>query len=121
MNKLISIIIISLLFTLNTSCISTSEISVSKIEKLHGLIENEVLNILGNPIHKEQYKVKNAIGEFRKNVFKVYPLSKPENKNVEIKELRWKDGDYFITVWFHNVKDKWVVMDTCKWHKSVQF
>ncbi len=121
MKKIILITIISLLFTVITSCVSTGEVSVSKIEKLHGLTENEVTNILGNPIHQEQYKVKNAIGEFRKNVFKFYPLSKPENQNVEIKELRWKDGDYFISMWFHLIKGEWVVMDTCRWHESVQF
>jgi hypothetical protein len=43
------------------------------------------------------------------------------NANVMIEESSWNDGDYWITLWFHQVNGQWLVLDSCRWQKDVRF
>jgi hypothetical protein len=91
------------------------------IARLHGLTEEAVIEELGQPVSSKQYTMGEAIGEFRIALQNTYPLSHPRNAQIEIKELWWNDGNYINTVWLHVIKGKWVVLDTLRWHKEVEF
>ncbi len=80
-----------------------------------------VLRGAGTPYLDQQFKMSQAYGEMRVELLNVYPLSDPKNATVEIKELWWKDGDYFLTLWFHQFNGEWIVLDTLYWHKDVTF
>ena len=62
-----------------------------------------------------------AVGEMRVGLLNTYPTTDPVNANVMIEESWWHDGDFWITLWFHQVDGSWVVLDSCRWHKDVQF
>jgi hypothetical protein len=62
-----------------------------------------------------------AWGEFRIELQNMCPLSNPDNANVQIEELTWWRGDCRLTLWLHQVKERWIVIDSCRWHKDVSF
>lgn len=91
------------------------------LDELHGRTATQLIEDFGVPDFEDEYKIGDAVGEMRRPLLNHYPVSNPENKNVPIRELWWKDGDYTISVWFHRVNKKWVALDSLKWHKSIQF
>lgn len=87
----------------------------------HGQSRSAVIQSLGKPVHDLTYPMSEAVVEFRIALQNTYPLSNPANRNVEIQELWWRDGDYWITLWFHQVDGEWVVLASCRWHKNIAF
>jgi hypothetical protein len=81
----------------------------------------EVESESGQPARTDRYPMSMAAGVMRQPLLKTYPPSDPANANVIIEESWWKDGDYWITLWFHQVGGRWVVLDTCRWRKDMQF
>lgn len=98
-----------------------SEPLVSKLPALHGQTRGQVFAKLGTPASDERFKRGTALGEFYGPLENTYPLSNSANANVEIEEMRWLDGDYWISLWLHQIGDSWVVFDSCRWHKGVVF
>ena len=94
---------------------------VSSLPKYHGQTREAVESTLGTPTRTDKYPMSQAVGEMRVPLFNTYPASNPANANVMIEESWWKDGDYWITLWFHEVNGQWVVLDSCRWQKDVQF
>ncbi len=94
---------------------------MTNIERFHGSSMEDVLKELGKTDMCESFLMEEAIGEFRVELHNIYPLNNPENRTVRISELSWQDGDYMITLWFHNVNDTWVVLDSRRWHKDTDF
>lgn len=94
---------------------------VTKVHDLHDKTMEEVIEELGEPKYSESYTVGEASGEFRVELYNTYPLSDSNNLKVPIQELWWEDGDYNLTLWFHQVKGVWVVLNSCRWHKDVEF
>jgi hypothetical protein len=96
---------------------------VEKVERLHGKTLEAVVAELGDA--KETYTfsmpTEGTLDEFRIELHNTYPPNRPENADVVIKELHWEYLRYNLTVWFHLVDDKWVALDTCRWHKDMEF
>jgi len=99
----------------------TAHNQVSKITKFNTLSMNKVLDELGFPERCDTFLIQEIVGEFRIELLNTYPLTNPKNRKVKIKELHWKDGDYNITLWFHQIDGNWVVLDGRRWHKNVDF
>ncbi|MFQ5731360.1 MAG: hypothetical protein ACE5KM_05325 [Planctomycetaceae bacterium] len=93
----------------------------TKLRQFHGLTENIVVAKLGEPKSTLTFPMGKGQPEFRVELHRFYPPSNPANHKVLIKELRWRDGDYHMAVWFHKVDGKWVALDSVKWHKSIVF
>ena len=62
-----------------------------------------------------------AANEFRVPLQNMYPLTNPANHDVQIQELRWDDGNDWITLWLHEVNGQWIVLDSRRWDKNVVF
>ncbi|MGC9367338.1 MAG: hypothetical protein ACP5FK_09920 [bacterium] len=94
---------------------------LTKIFTLHGKTREEVIEELGEPKYSESYTVGEARGEFRVELYNTYPLTDSGNLDVPIQELWWEDGDYYITLWLHQVNGEWVVLNSYRWHKDLEF
>lgn len=102
-------------------CSSKSPDWVTSLPQYHGQIRQTVESKLGTPTQTYKFPMSQALGEMRSPLLSTYPSSNPANANVMIEESWWKDGDYWITLWFHQVNGQWVVLESCRWHKDVQF
>lgn len=94
---------------------------VRKLPAFHGQTRSQVFAKLGQPQRDDKFPISKAVGEFRIELQNIYPLSSPANATVEIQEMTWQEGDYWITLWLHQVNGEWVVLDSCRWHKDVSF
>lgn len=94
---------------------------ISKIPELKALSMDSVLQKYGKPEKNYSFKMKEPMHEFRVELLNFYPQDKPENRDVEIQELWWRDGDYNVTVWFHQIQGQWQVLDARRWHKDIEF
>lgn len=95
--------------------------AVSKLPQFHGKSRAQVVSVLGEPAWGETFAMSEVFDELRCELQNTYPLSNPANANVKIEEMRWQEGDFWITLWLHQVDGRWVVLDSCRWHKDVQF
>jgi hypothetical protein len=92
-----------------------------KLPSLHGQSRAQVVSKLGEPQRVDRFPMSQAVGEFRVKLQNTYPLSNPANAAIAIEEMTWPDGDYWITLWLHQVNGQWVVLDSCRWHKDLVF
>lgn len=102
-------------------CGCSTRDSVTSLPKYHGQTRRIVEASLGPPFTTDTFPVSQAVDEMRGPLLNTYPLSNPANANVMIEESHWKDGEYWIALWFHQVNGEWVVLDSCRWHKDVAF
>ena len=125
--RIITLVALTLLFGLALAFFAPffrpSPPSVSGLPQYLGKTEQYVIGAIGQPERNEQFNMpsQGTLDEFRIQLHNTYPPNSPTNANVLIRELTWIDGEYFITVWFHKPKGKWIVIDTCKWHRDVRF
>jgi hypothetical protein len=115
---------LALLAILAACALRDGPLPVSKLPRLHGLTENQVIAQLGPP--ERTSIVHPGEGEFRIELYNVYPRSDAATPSVDIRELWWPDGDYTIVVWFHKLNEagldgQWIALDSCRWHKSIRF
>jgi hypothetical protein len=99
----------------------SGSIRVTKLAKYHGWSRAQTVETLGEPQQDVTFPMSKASGEFRVELQNTYPLTNPANSTVQIEEMTWRDGDYWITLWLHKIDEQWVVLDSCRWHKDVQF
>src|SRR4051794_37558360 len=84
---------------------------VEKLSGLHGQPLEAVVATLGEPTQTVEFPMRNCGGEFRIELFNVYPPQNPATAEVRINELIWKRRRYSIAVWFHQVQGRWVALD----------
>ena len=94
---------------------------IEKVPALHGLTDVELYDRLGEPGYVDEVSLSNGLDEFRVELYNAYPPDDPGTQGVIIKEATWAYARYNITVWLHDVQGEWVVLDTCRWRKDVQF
>lgn|SRR5487761_513259 len=94
---------------------------VTSLPEYHRQSRAAVEAVLGAPTTTDAFPMSRAVGEFRVSLLNTYPTTDPANANVMIEESWWQDGDYWITLWFHQIDGSWVVLDSCWWHKDVVF
>ncbi|MCK5218406.1 hypothetical protein KAR10_02715 [bacterium] len=113
--------ILFLLFCLSCPVLSLSSETTTKMNDLHGFNIIQAIEKLGFPEKGETFLMKEVVGEFRVELLNTYPVSKKENQNVKIKEVNWQDGKYNITLWFHQVNSKWIVLNSLRWPTGTDF
>lgn len=94
---------------------------VEKVPSIHGETLAEVLSEYGAPTDRTSFNMSQVPGEFRVELNNFYPPTAPHSAAVTIQELNWRYTPYTITAWFHKVDGTWVVLDTCRWKRGVQF
>lgn len=98
------------------------EPDVSTAPVYHGLNRKEVIRVLGQPDEQLKYQLKDAIGGLREPALKKhYKVEDESNRHVEIEELWWRDGAFWLTLWLHRVNHNWVVFESCRWRATIQF
>jgi hypothetical protein len=95
--------------------------AVTSLPQYHGRTRQSVESVLGKPLQTDTFPMTQAANEMRSRLFNTYPLSNPANAKVIIQESQWDDGNYWITLWFHQVNGQWIVLDSCRWRKDVLF
>ena len=75
----------------------------------------------GPPLRQGTYRVEELQGEFFAPLAKTYPTTDPKNRGVSLQQWTWTSGDCILTVWFHNPKETWEVLDDVYWHKDTAF
>ena len=83
----------------------------------------QVRTALGPPLRTESFGLSQALDEMRAGLpSKVYiAASRPGDQSIVIKEAVWRDGDYYLTIWFQDVDGTWIAIDGVRWHKDVLF
>ena len=80
-----------------------SERPARDLPHLHGLDEAAVVRELGRPVRENTFKMGECCTEFRVELLNTYPPDDPRHRDVQIRELWWKDGHVNTAVWFHQV------------------
>ena len=94
---------------------------IEDIPQLEGLTQTEVVEEIGEPYKSNQFAMSSVFDEMRIALRNFYPLTNSVNHDVQIREMWWDDGAYWITLWLHQVNGEWFVLDSLRWHKDVQF
>jgi len=102
-------------------CRSPSPKSLTPIKKHVGRTLEEVVGELGQPAFSYSFTMGQPMDEMHVSLLNMFPPDKPGNKDIEIRELRWRDGDYFIALWFYQNEGKWLAVDGVRWHKNTVF
>ncbi len=121
MAQLANTIVLSWLIVACSGCTSNSSLQPNKLPTYQGQSRAKVVGKLGKPQSDVKFAMSEAVGEFRIELQNTYPLTNPANAGIQIEEMTWKDGDFWITLWLHQVNGQWLVLDSCRWHKSVRF
>src|SRR5258708_1427871 len=95
--------------------------AVAKVPVLDGKTIEEVELLLGTPDTVVTISLDQVLDDFRGPLLNHYSRGKPENREVEFKELSWKRSRYTITAWFHRIGNQWLCLETCRWQNGVVF
>ena len=76
-----------------------------------------MISKLGKPYFKDSFSLSETLTEMRS------PLLSYVKKydGINIKELWWEDGDYYITCWLRMKGKDWVVLEAIRWQKGIKF
>jgi len=88
---------------------------------LDGLAQERVLSRFGPPTEREAYRAADVGGESYVAIEHRYPSADPKNGDVPIEEWTWHAGDCRLTVWFHDPKGSWEVLDDAYYDRRTQF
>jgi hypothetical protein len=95
---------------------------VERLGHLNGKQLRAVLAELGEPDRQLEYTMgESPGGEFRVELYNTYPPNDPKARQARIRELQWHRARYSIAVWLHQINGEWVILDTCRWQKGVEF
>ncbi|HLC28302.1 MAG TPA: hypothetical protein VJL07_02530 [Dehalococcoidia bacterium] len=94
---------------------------LEKVPRFLDKTATEVSSELGEPAKKDSFKLGERQDEFRIELQNTYPLTNPENRDVQVREWTWEEKDCNLTLWFHQVDEGWVVFETMKWNDGTEF
>ena len=76
---------------------------------------------LGEPERRETFRLGSRQDEFHVQLQNTYPLSVPENADVELAEWTWSEGECRLTVWLHRREQGWQSFDSLVWNEDAEF
>lgn len=94
---------------------------IKQIFKYNGETAYKMEKKLGKPCYNEIYPLSKANDEMRSHVQQYFKKDFQYSPNINIKEIWWKDGDYYITCWFKERLVDWQVITCIRWHKNARF
>ena len=92
---------------------------VQRVDRLDGMTEAQVIAEFGASPRRAEYPMSKAIGEFRTGLTRYHPM--PQSGDVRIRELTWEQSRYLVTAWLHQTNGQWVVFDSLRYGKDVEF
>src|SRR3989304_2733899 len=76
---------------------------LEKVPRFLDKTATEVPSDLGEPAKKDSFKLGERQDEFRIELQNTYPLTNPENRDVQGRGGTWGEEDGNLTLWFHQV------------------
>jgi len=121
MIKTISILTLFIVFSA-FSCHVEEQKDVVTLTNYIGKTYQEMLNELGAPADKTGYTIENApIKRWNHGeLFSKYPKNE-KNKNVQIMEVTWEDGDFGIHACYHMINKKNVCFIAKRIRKGIRY
>jgi hypothetical protein len=93
-----------------------------KLPAYHGMTRSRVLEELGEPYYRYDLTVEQIDDEFHIELHNYLdPQIAYQADETIFVEWRWRDGEYYIAMWFRDVEGKWIVVDSVRWHESTKF
>ncbi len=93
---------------------------IDALEQLEGKTEAQVIEMYGEPRARRDFAMADCCHEFEIELYNTYPPGKGHDA-VAIHELTWHDGPNRLTVWAHQVKSEWLILDTLCYAEGDQF
>ncbi|NLB54226.1 MAG: hypothetical protein GX811_00390 [Lentisphaerae bacterium] len=121
MKHLLVAFISSLWFVGCTHPSLTSNSSVQAVHKYDGMTSRQLIATLGKPYYEDSFPLSSALDEMRTPIQKYFNESGSSMHTVTIKEIWWKEDDYYLTAWLSLKGNDWIVLESLRWHKDVQF
>ena len=94
---------------------------VEALPGLKGLGEGEIESLFGRAQAQSSFLLGERLDEFHIVLQNTYPLSKPKNRELPVREWTWSKGDCKLTVWFHEVNKTWSVFENSRYPASAEF
>jgi len=103
-------------------CLAEGENNIIVLKKYSNKPYAEMVEILGAPVDKTGYTIKNAPTKTwnHHELFSKYPKTS-ENENVQIMEVTWDDGAFMIIACFHMVDGENRCLVAKRIRKGIQF
>ena len=95
--------------------------SVQAVHKYDGMTFQQVTATLGKPYYEDSFPLSSGLDEMRAPIQKYFQESGSVIQTVTIKEIWWKEDDYYLTSWLSLKGNDWIVLESLRWHKDVQF
>ena len=96
---------------------------VESLTQWTGKTIQQMITELGTPTKEASYTIGSAPtkGWNHGILFSIYPKKDPANKNIEIKEFVWDQGQYEVRACCHLVKKAWLVLGAMRIDRRVIF
>ena len=99
----------------------TENSSVQAVHKYDGMTSQQVINTLGAPYYEDSFPLSSGLDEMRAPIQKYYKEDGGAVHAVIIKEMWWKEDDYYLTSWLALKGKDWIVLESLRWHKDILF
>ena len=115
-----------LLVLLLSSCASQQptphDYRVRRRTDLEGRSLFTVLDRVGNrTILDRRLRASDRPGELYMALESRFPQDDPASRNVFIREVRWRTGDWYLAVFCTRERGTWMVFSATEWHKDIEF
>ncbi len=92
-----------------------------RLAGLDGRTEAQLRDTLGEPTRTSSFRLGDKQDEFHIALQNHYPLKKPENAKVELREWTWQSHDCRLTVWLHKAGADWVALENLRYNAETEF
>ena len=114
--------LISSIFLLG--CVQPPQSSNSAVQAVHkydGMTSQQMIDTLGAPNYTDSFPLSSGLDEMRSPIQKYFKEEESANQPVLIKEMWWKEDDFYLTAWLSLKGNDWIVLESLRWHKDVHF
>ena len=99
----------------------SSNSAVQAVHKYDGMTSQQMIDTVGAPYYEDSFQLSSGLDEMRSPIQKYFTEEESANHPILIKEMWWKEGDFYLTSWLSLKGNDWTVLESLRWHKDVQF
>ena len=104
----------------STAALESAEAQAIRDEHV-GLTDEELILKYGKAYLDDIIPVEDMTDEFRRGVQFLVLNNHGANEKEGVREMWWKQGDYFLSVWMIDRGGEWKAIDAYRWHKDMNF
>ena len=115
-------ILITLIILILCYCSVKNQEDIIILDQYKDKTYTEMLEVLGPPVDKTGYTIKNAPTKSwnHTELFSKYPKI-PQNENIQIMEVTWDDNGFLILACFHMVEEENRCLVAKRIRKNIKF